>query len=186
MVKTIALATSLVSLNRTLRWMKISHQQYYAWVNKMDCNRSLINLCRKRFPHQLTEEEIRVVKKYVTDESYVHWSVCSIYCQMLRETKTFMSVATFRKYAKYINPNLSYRPKRLKKHWEGLRANAPKQILHMDLTIFRPSDHTRVYIYLIMDNFSRAILGYNASLQYSSEIALQNLKEVCDKLDLLK
>src|SRR2546425_10128380 len=61
-----------------------------------------------------------------------------------------------------LNPNLAHRRKRLKKHCEGLRANAPKQILHMDLTIFRPSDHSRVYIYLIMDNFSRAILGYNA------------------------
>ena len=32
-----------------------------------------------------------------------------------------------------------------------------------------------------MDNFSRAILGWKASLQYSSQIALQNLKEVCNK-----
>ena len=56
----------------------------------------------------------------------------------------------------------------------------------MDVTIFRPSDHSRVYIYLIMDNFSRAILGWKASLQYSSEIALENLKEVCHKYGLLK
>ncbi len=56
----------------------------------------------------------------------------------------------------------------------------------MDLTIFRPSDDTRVYIYLIIDNFSRAILGWKASLQYSSVIAMENLKEVCYKYDLLK
>ena len=145
-----------------------------------------MKLCLKKYPHQLSDKEIKVVKECVTDEAYIHWSMASIYCQMLRKTKTFMSLATFRKYAKWINPNLSHRRKRLKKCWEGLRANAAKQILHMDVTIFRPSDHSRVYIYLIIDNFSRAILGWKASLQYSSEIALENLEEVCHKYGLLK
>ena len=185
LIRTIGLAANLVSLNRTLRWMKISHQQYYTWVNKADCNHSFRKLCLKKYPHQLSDKEIEVVKEYVTDEAYLHWSIASIYCQMLRKGKTFMSLATFRKYAKWTNPNLSHRRKRLKKWCDGLRANATKQILHMDVTIFRPSDHSRVYIYLIMDNFSRAILGWKASLQYSSEIALENLKEVCDKYSLL-
>jgi len=95
-----------------------------------------------------------------------------------------MSLATFRKYAKWTNPHLSNRRKKLQKNWIGLRAYASKQILHMDVTIFRPSDHSRVYLYFILDNFSRAILGWKASLQYSSEIALENLKEVCNKYDL--
>ena len=114
--------------------------------------------------HQLSDKEIDVVKEYVTDEAYLHWSTASIYCQMLRKGKTFMSLATFRKYAKWIKPNLSHRRKRLKKYLKGLRAHASKQILHMDVTIFRPSDHSRVYIYLIMDNFSRAIIGWKVSL----------------------
>lgn len=36
-----------------------------------------------------------------------------------------------------------------------------------------------------MDNFFRAILGWKASLHYSSRIALENLKEVCCKHCLL-
>jgi hypothetical protein len=36
LIRTIGLATNLVTLNRILRWMKISHQQYYTWVNKVD------------------------------------------------------------------------------------------------------------------------------------------------------
>ena len=184
LIKTIKLAANLVTLNRTLRWMKISHQQYYAWINKVDCGHSLMKLCLKKYPHQLSNKEINVVKEYVTDEAYLHWSIPSIYCQMLRKAKTFMSLATFRKYAKWTNPNLSNRRKKLEKNWKGLRANTSKQILHMDVTIFRPSDHSKVYLYFILDNFSRAILGWKASLQYSSEIALENLKEVCNKYDL--
>lgn len=181
LIRAIGLAANLVTLNRTLRWMKISYQQYYTWVNKVDCSNSFMKLCLKKRPNQLSDKEIDVVKEYVTDEAYLHWSIASIYCQMLKKAKTFMSLATFHKYAKWINPNLSHRRKRLKKHLKGLRAHASKQILHMDVTIFRPSDHSRVYIYLIMDNFSRAIMGWKVSLQYSSEIALENLKEVCHK-----
>ena len=138
----------------------------------------------EKIHQQLSNKEINVVKEYVTDEAYLHWSIPSIYCQMLRKAKTFMSLATFRKYAKWTSPNLSKRRKKLEKNWEALRANTSQQILHMDVTIFRPSDHSKVYLYFILDNFSRAILGWKASLQYSSEIALENLKEVCIRYDL--
>ena len=106
------MAANLVTLNRTLRWMKISYQQYYTWVNKVDCGHSFMKMCLKKYPHQLSDKEIDVVKEYVTDEAYLHWSTASIYCQMLRKAKTFMSLATFRKYAKWTNPNLSDRRKR--------------------------------------------------------------------------
>src|SRR5450631_3891505 len=81
LIKTIKLAANLVTLNRTLRWMKISHQQYYAWINKVHCIHSLMKLCLKKYPHQLSNKEINVVKEYVTDEAYLHWSLASIYCQ---------------------------------------------------------------------------------------------------------
>jgi putative transposase len=145
-------------------------------INKVDCGHSLMKLCLKKYPNQLSGKEINVVKEYVSDEAYLHWSLASVYCQMLRKAKTFMSLATFRKYAKLTNHNLSNRRKKLQKSWIGLKANASKQILHMDVTIFRPSDYSRVYLYFILDNFSRAILGWKASLQYSPEIALKKFE----------
>jgi len=46
-----------------------------------------------------------------------------------------------------------------------------------DVTIFRPLDNTRVYIYIIMDNRSRYIFTWKASLVLSAEIFIENLKE---------
>lgn len=64
----------------------------------------------------------------------------------------------------------------------GLRASTPLQILHMDVTIFKPMDHTRVYIYfIIIDNFSRAILNWEVSLEYSSATAMKLLKGAVSK-----
>jgi hypothetical protein len=51
----------------------------------------------EKYPQQLSNKEINVVKEYVTDEAYLHWSLASIFCQMLRKAKAFMSLATFRK-----------------------------------------------------------------------------------------
>ena len=54
----------------------------------------------------------------------------------------------------------------------------------MDVTIFKPLDQIKVYIYFIVDNFSRAILNWKASLEYSSAIALDVLKEAIQKHDI--
>ena len=54
----------------------------------------------------------------------------------------------------------------------------------MDVTIFKPLDQTKVYIYFIVDNFSRAILSWKASLQYSSANALDILKEAVQKHEI--
>jgi len=51
----------------------------------------------------------------------------------------------------------------------------------MDVTIFKPLDNTKVYIYFIVDNFSRVILNWKASVEYSSSIAMKVLKESISK-----
>ncbi len=58
------------------------------------------------------------------------------------------------------------------------------QILHADLTIYRPLDNTKVYIYFLADNFSRKILAWKASLEYSAKYTFENLNEVYDDHNL--
>ena len=50
-----------------------------------------------------------------------------------------------------------------------------------DVTIFKPLDNTKVYISIIIDNFSRFILGWMASPVYNASICLDNLKQVYKK-----
>ena len=76
LIRTIGLAANLVTLKRTLRWMKISYQQYYTWINKVDCSNSLMKLCLKKYPNQLTDKEIDVVKEYVTTGSIFSLEYC--------------------------------------------------------------------------------------------------------------
>ena len=60
----------------------------------------------------------------------------------------------------------------------------PRQDNHADVSIFRLLDNTKAYIYLIVDNYSRKILGWKVSKYYRSSIMFENLKEVYEKYKL--
>jgi putative transposase len=88
-----------------------------------------------------------------------------------------MKDRTFYKYANKLGFKKNRPPSRHKKHIRGIRAAKPNELWHADLTIFRTQNNVKVYIYIIMDNHSRKILSYQASLRYSAELSLECLKE---------
>lgn len=67
---------------------------------------------------------------------------------------------------------------RKNKNYKGIRANFPMEILHMDFTVQRLQDGTRVYYHFIADNFSRKILAGSASLKPTAKVAAANLRKI--------
>ena len=173
-----------IGLKRALRAFGISFQQYYAWKKKVSCKVSPFNLCRKLYHNQLTTKEVNTIKEYLKNPAYLHWNLTPVYFQMLRDKVAFMSITSFFKYADLLMLKRSKIQK--KKYSEGIRADAPKKILHMDVTIYKPLDHTRVYIYFLVDNYSRYILNWKASLEYSANITFENISEAYLKYNLDK
>ena len=94
----------------------------------------------------------------------------------------FLSRQTFYRYAQRFNITRNV-PKKQKPR-VGIRSSRPFELLHIDTMIYRLQNHTRVYIHFIMDNFSRAILGHRASLEWNSGHTVENLKTVCEKYNL--
>lgn len=106
-----------------------------------------------------------------------------MYYQALRDGTVFMGIGAWYKYANQLGIRRKFF--KLNRNTNiGLKASNPLNILHMDVTIFRPLDQTKTYIYFIVDNFSRAILGWRCSMEYSSEIALRLLKSVIHVHDI--
>ena len=100
----------------------------------------------------------------------------------MRKGKAFMSLTTFYKYAKLFD-NAAKRRLFKAKQKKGIRAAKPKEIIHADVCVYRPLDNTKAFIYFIVDNFSRMILGWRISTQYNSSIMLDNLRTVyCEYL----
>ena len=142
------------------------------------------SLCRKLYHNQLTTKEVDTVKDYLKNPKYIHWNLTPVYFQMLRDKASFMSKTSFYKYAGLLM--LTRAKPEKKKYSEGIRANAPIRLLHMDVTIYRPLDHSKVYVYFLIDNFSRFILNWKASRDYSANITFQNISEAYEKYQLVK
>ena len=122
--------------------------------------------------------------KYLTDNKYINWSLSSVYYKMIRDKAAGLGLVTFYKYTNLLKLTRQKPLHRRKKHKIGIRAEKTLQILHADLTIYKPLDNVKVYIYFIADNFSRKILAWKASLQYSARYTFENLQEVYEEYQL--
>ncbi|MDV6237869.1 DDE-type integrase/transposase/recombinase [Leptospira ellisii] len=171
-----------IGLKRACRFLKVSVQRYYKWKSEIFCNSSLFGLCRKIHPKQITIQEQKIIARYLKNPEFFHWPLRSIFYKILKDGAAFLSLATFYKYARVLVPKREVIRKARRKI--GIRSTAPLLLLHMDTTILRVQDGSKVYIHFIMDNFSRTILGWKASLEWKSVNTVLNLREVCRKFNL--
>lgn len=163
-------------------WIGINPQQFYAW-RRRSCKASMMDLCRLRHVNQLTFHEVITIKNYLNYYLHSLHTKVAVYGKMVRDGAAYMSPKSFYNYSRLLGYKNRRIPKR--KQNTGLRAVRPKQILHMDVTVYKFQDNTKAYIYLIQDNFSRHILNWKISRTCNSTFACQNLKEACDKYNLL-
>ena len=176
-VKAIDLAEPLMGLKHACKLLKVSQHQYYAWKRKIVCSLAPLKQCVKQNVFSISPSEQQIIKTFVQDEQYKNYSLTTIYYEMMRKEKAFMSLTSFYKYAKLFD-NFTNRKLFKAKQKTGIRATKPKEIIHADVCVFRPLDHTKCFIYFIVDNFSRMILGWKISLEYKSAIMLDNLRNV--------
>jgi putative transposase len=168
----------IVGVTKALRYLDLNFQQYTRLKRNITCRFSLYNTCRVKHPAQLLQKEIETIKTYCLQPSYQFWSICSLYHQMRKDGAAHMRLSTFYKYVSLLNLKRSRAFNRRKNHTQGIRATAPFQILHADLTEFRTEDQKKAYIYLVQDNYSRAILGYQLSLERRACHTFENLSRV--------
>jgi putative transposase len=150
----------VLGLNLTLKLLQLTHQEYWQLKQKVRCSKSLFNLCMPKHPAQLLRREVNCIKKYCADVRYIHWPLASIYHQIIRDGAARFHISTFYKYVGLLQLKRLLPNRRRKNHSAGIRAAAPLQLLHADVTVFRTVDNIKAYIYLVQDNFSRAILQY--------------------------
>ena len=142
-----------VKKKRLFKWTGISHQMYNYWCRSSKCVSSLNQLCFKRHPWQLSFSEVDSIKKHLTNLLPKLKIKSAVYAHMVRNDNAFCTLSTFYRYATLLGFG---KIKSIKKPVKiGIKASAPKQIIHMDVTVFSPLDHTKMYIYFIQDFFIR-------------------------------
>ncbi len=178
LVNHIVKVSGVIGFRKTLKYLDINSQQYANLKRNLRCPSSFYDLCKIKHPSQLLAKEIIAIKTYCLQSKYQFWSLCSVYHQMRRDGTAHMNLSTFYKYISHLNLKRSRAFSRRKNHSVGIRATAPFQILHADLTEFKTEDNRKAYIYLVQDNYSRAILTYQLSPERRAAYTLQNLLKV--------
>ena len=77
-----------------------------------------------------------------------------------------------------IDPSRVYPPKPR----VGLRAAKPNEYWHVDTTIVRLVDGSRVYLQAVLDNFSRRILSWQLSDRFDTTVTAAILQEAAKAL----
>jgi putative transposase len=119
---------------------------------------------------------VQSIYSYCMNERFQYWPLASLYFQMLKDKATVVSLSTFYKYVGLLKPVR----KEIKKAKQsiGIRADTCYKILHADITILKTADNIKTYIYLLQDNFSRAILSYRISLEKKAVYTFENVQFV--------
>ncbi len=177
-VRNIEKITHVLGSELALKFLQFSCQQYYQLRSKARCAKSALNLCLVKHPAQLLSTEVRAIKTYCEDGRFLHWPLASVYFQMIRDKAARLHQSTFYKYAGLLNLQRIKACHRRKNHQTGIRAERDLQLLHADVTVFKPLDQTKAFIYIVQDNFSRAILDYAISLECRARTMMELIRSV--------
>jgi putative transposase len=184
-ISTINQVKDSISLDYALTLFNISKSTFYSWSFQINhiCFESFIGKCIKRFPNQISLNSINKIKSLCEDKIFKGWPIVSIYYYAKRNNILNISIHSWYKYTKLLG--ISERvSKCLKKRKTGVRASYTHQFWHADVTVFKTLDNVKAYIYLVVDNFSRAILSWDVSIHLSASIRLDSIKDAYNKFIL--
>lgn len=169
--------------NMILKLLKITPNQFGQWqkMKKYECKESLIWLCYKRVSRQISRKEIETMKNLLQEKKYLHWSSGSVWGKAVKDGKISMSVQSWYHYAKLLGWGKERKKFYKKRKRISVRAEKPNEIWHMDVTRYKTTDHKMMYIYTVMDNFSRKILSWNVSEKLSGAIRLNSLRKAINE-----
>ena len=193
-VDAISRTCNIIPVYKAVKIFKISTTTFYTWVAdvKLSCSNSAFQLCNKMYSSQITPMEVKAIKTALMDRKTLHWSIRSVHLNGLRNG--YISVSENTMYR--VNKALEIRKfrevvKKKKRHKQGVRATAPNQIWHADITTLKTLDNKRYYISLVMDNYSRRILSYAVSdkvsgliTKYTIVAAYEKAKQVTENLQV--
>jgi putative transposase len=170
-------ARSHFSFRAVLRMVGLSRTRYHVWKGESACALTEHRCCPRRSPQQLTSDEINAIREMVTSDEYRHVPTGRLAFLAQRLGKVFASSSTWLRLVRlnrWRRPRHRVHPAKPK---VGIRASQPNEIWHIDTTLVRLLDGSRVYLRAVIDNFSRRILAWRVVTGFQPELTSQLLLE---------
>ncbi len=164
-------------LRKALRLIGLSKSRFYSWKREGVCELDDTSSCPHAHPQQITPEERNIVKDMVTDDDYRHVPTGTLAILAQRFGKVFASPSTWHRLVRihgWRRPRKRIHPAKPRL---GIRVSVPNETWHVDTSVIRMIDGNHAYIYAVIDNFSRRILGWRVSENFDPTNTLAILLE---------
>ncbi len=153
-------ARRVLPVRSVLRIIELSSTRYTAWRQDTERKLGADTLCPRIRPTALTPHEVNTMREMAMalENRHVPTSTLAILGQRLG--KVFVAPATWCRYVRargWRRPRKRVHPCSPK---IGIRAAKPNELWHVDTTVIRLVDGSKVYLRAVIDNCSRRILSW--------------------------
>lgn len=183
LLRAIDRAGKVLPLNAALRIARLSSSRYHSWCSaEAGCDLNDQFSCPRVVPTRLTPKEVASIQEMVESEDHRHMSLRGLALHAQRIGKVFVSPSTWYRLVRisgWRRPRNRVYPAKPK---IGIRAKAPGELLHLDVTIIKLLDGTRAYLHAVIDNYSRRILSWTLEDRLGSGGTCQILREAAVQL----
>ncbi len=178
LLRAITSAREHFSLRRALRLIRLSPSRFHEWSREpIRCGIAEVEDCPRRSPTQLTPDEILMARELVTGEEHRHLSTDRLAILAQRTGRLFVSASTLHRLIRargWKRPRRRLHPKSPR---QGIAASRPNETWHIDTTVIRLVDGTKLYLHAVLDNFSRRILAWRLACRFEVASTLAVLHE---------
>jgi transposase InsO family protein len=178
LLRSIERASRILPLHSALRIARLSSSRYHRWCREVEgCDLNDRPSCPRVVPTRLTPEETEAMRKMVESVDHRHMSLRGLALHAQRIGSVFASPSTWYSLAQksgWRRPRNRVYPAKPK---VGIRANAPGEVLHLDVTIIKLLDGTRAYLHAVIDNYSRRILSWTLEDRLGSGATCRVLRQ---------
>jgi len=184
LLRAIERAGKVLPLNAALRIVRLSSSRYHSWRrSQTGCDLDDQPNCPRVVPTRLTPREVETLREMVENDDYRPMSLRALALHAQRIGKVIASPSTWYRLVRtagWRRPRIRVYPAKPK---IGIRAKAPGELLHLDVTIIRLLDGTRAYLHAVIDNYSRRILSWTLEDRLGAGGTCQILREAAVQLN---
>ena len=161
LLRAIDRARKSLPLKSVLRVIGLSASRYHSWCRAdVKCELDDRPSCPKSQPTRVSAKEVRRMHDMAISEDYKHLPISRLALLAQRLGEVYASVSTWAKLIRergWRRPRQRVYPAKAK---VGVRACKPDEYWHVDASIIKLLDNTKVYIHAVVDNFSRKVLAW--------------------------
>jgi transposase InsO family protein len=165
LLRAIDRARQCLPVASALHIIGLSIARYHRWtrIKNNDCPLDDQSSCPRAHPTQLLPADLRMMRDMATSPEYRHVPTSKLAILAQRLGKVFASSATWCRHVRergWRRPRARVHPS---KPTEGIRADEPNGMWHIDVTVIRLLNGSKVYLQGVIDNYSRRILAWRIS-----------------------